>query len=101
MILVTQTRRCSLIAKKHILLVDDHELVRKRIRSVVEERFAVCGEGSNGQEAVARTIELKPDLEILDVAMPVLNGIEAGRRIRRIASDTNILLLSEHECFTA
>ncbi len=83
--------------KKSILLVDDHELVRKGLRSVIDGPFAICGEGSNGQEAVEKSIELKPDLIVLDISMPVMNGIEAARQIRRVAPETKIVLLSIHD----
>lgn len=59
--------------------------------------FTICGEGSNGREAVAQAITLEPDLIILDVSMPILNGIEAARQIRRVVPATKILLLSMHD----
>jgi DNA-binding NarL/FixJ family response regulator len=71
--------------KTRILLVDDHELVRRGIRSLLEaeEDFEVCAEASNGRVAVDLAQELKPDVVVMDIALPGLNGIEATRRIRK------------------
>jgi DNA-binding NarL/FixJ family response regulator len=80
--------------KNRILLVDDHAVVRMGIRALLRPHFTICGEGCTGDEAIAKTIELKPDLVILDVTMPIMNGLEAARRIRALAPATKILLLS-------
>lgn len=65
---------------KRILIVDDGEEVRQVMRAVLEARtsYEICGEASNGAEAVQKTLELKPDLLLLDVAMPLLNGVEVA-----------------------
>jgi DNA-binding NarL/FixJ family response regulator len=84
--ILTQMRR--------ILLVDDHEPFRKGIRSIIEGHYIVCAEACNGQEGVARAIELKPDLVVLDISMPTMGGFEAARRIRSAAPSTKILMLS-------
>jgi NarL family two-component system response regulator LiaR len=65
---------------KRILIVDDGEEVRQVIRAVFEARtdYEICGEASNGAEAVEKALELKPDLLLLDVAMPMLNGVEVA-----------------------
>jgi DNA-binding NarL/FixJ family response regulator len=65
---------------KRILIVDDGEEVRQVMRAVFEARtnYQICGEASNGAEAVEKALELKPDLLLLDVAMPMLNGIEVA-----------------------
>jgi len=72
-----------------ILIADDHDLIRRGIKTVVESRkgWEVCGEAITGTRAVAKAQELKPDVAILDISMPELNGIEAAKRIRK-ASDT-------------
>ena len=82
-----------------ILIVDDHETVRKGVRTILESRkdVEVCGEASNGQEAVEKTFQLKPDLIILDVTMPVFGGFEAARRIKATLPKIPILMLSMHE----
>jgi DNA-binding NarL/FixJ family response regulator len=82
-----------------ILLADDHELIRKGLRAIIEgnKDWLICGEATNGQEAIERTIELQPDLIILDVTMPVLNGLQAARQIRELAPATKILMLSMHD----
>jgi two-component system, NarL family, nitrate/nitrite response regulator NarL len=82
-----------------ILIVDDHELVRRGIAALLLSRNGVelCGEASNGEEALQKAAELRPDLIILDVTMPVLNGLEAARRIREFLPSVPILMLSMHD----
>jgi two-component system nitrate/nitrite response regulator NarL len=82
-----------------ILIVDDHELVRRGIAALLLSRNSVelCGEASNGEEAIQKAAELRPDLIILDVTMPVLNGLEAARRIREFLPSVPILMLSMHD----
>jgi PleD family two-component response regulator len=76
-------------SRYRILLVDDHELVRKGLRSLLDEDWEICGEAANGAEAVGKVRELKPDLVLLDLGMPVMGGTEAARAIRSIAPETN------------
>ena len=85
--------------KLRILIVDDHALVRKGVASLVQERnsLEICGEAANGEEGVQKAIELRPDFIILDVTMPVLNGLEAARRIRAHFAAAPILMLSMHD----
>jgi CheY-like chemotaxis protein len=78
-----------------ILLADDNYRVRPMLSKIISEadpRWEVCAEVANGQEAVDRTAELKPDLVVLDFAMPVLDGISAGRRIREMLPHVPVLL---------
>ena len=84
---------------KRILIADDHETVRKGVRSILESRKDIgkCYEASNGEEAVHDALELKPDLIILDLSMPVLDGLGAGKQIRKLLPDIPILMLSMHE----
>lgn len=78
-----------------ILLVDDLCGVRTMFRSLLEKHsFSVCGEASNGKEAVEKVRKLNPDIVLLDICMPVMNGIEAAHEIRRIAPATRIVFLS-------
>jgi two-component system response regulator NreC len=81
-----------------ILLADDHTLVRQGLRKVLEERpdWEVVAEAGDGREAVRQAERIKPDVAILDVAMPLLNGIEATRQIVRRVPSTRILVLSMH-----
>jgi DNA-binding NarL/FixJ family response regulator len=82
-----------------ILVADDHESVRKGVCAILSSRLdiEVCGEASNGQEAIDKARELRPDLIILDITMPVLGGLEAARIIGHTFPDLPILLLSMHE----
>jgi PAS domain S-box-containing protein len=82
-----------------ILIVDDHELVRSGVRSVLAGRrdFQVCGEAVDGQDAVEKARELSPDVIVMDVSMPKLNGLDATREIQRILPQTAVLVLSQHD----
>lgn len=78
-----------------ILIADDHEMVRRGIRSLLELQDDIeVSEASNGNEAVEMTVELKPDLVILDISMPLLDGLSAAREIRKAAPRTAILILT-------
>jgi DNA-binding NarL/FixJ family response regulator len=81
-----------------ILIADDHDLVRRGIRALIESRpeWIVCDEVRSGREAVAKTEELKPDIVVLDISMPELNGLEAARRIGKVSPGSEILFLSMH-----
>jgi DNA-binding NarL/FixJ family response regulator len=80
------------------LLVDDHESVRVGVTAILSSRpdIQICGEASNGKEAVEKARELKPDLIILDVTMPVLDGINSAKEIRKFMPDVPILFFSMH-----
>src|SRR5579862_8925338 len=79
-----------------ILVADDHDVMRLGIRALLASRdgWEVCGDARTGQEAVSKSEELKPDIVILDVNMPELNGIEAARRIRETLPATELLIIS-------
>ena len=81
-----------------VLLADDHTLIRAGLRLVVEQRpeFAVVGEAADGRQAVALAQSLKPDVVVMDIGMPGLNGIEACRQIRESLPDTQVVMLSMH-----
>lgn len=82
-----------------ILLADDHNVVRKGLRGILEEYddLQVCGEASNGRETVELALELKPDIVVLDLTMPELNGIEATRLIKKSLPESEILIFTMHE----
>ena len=81
-----------------ILIADDHEVVRQGVRAVLEQQpgWLVCGEAITGREAVAKAIELRPDVVVLDVSMPELNGLEATRQIRQVLP-AKVLILTVHD----
>ena len=79
-----------------ILLADDHTIVRQGLSRLLEEQpdLKVVGEAVNGNDAVEQAMALKPDIVIMDIAMPRMNGIEAAKRIRKHLPETKILILS-------
>lgn len=81
-----------------IVLADDHTILRNGLRAVLERQpdFAVVGEAGNGREAIEVVQRERPDVVILDVAMPILNGIEAARRISAEHPKTAVMILSMH-----
>jgi len=90
------------LAKKDeltVLIADDHPLVREALHRAldVEEDMKVVAEASDGEEAVKLASELKPDVVVMDIVMPKVNGIEATRKIKEIAPDTAILILTAYD----
>src|SRR6476659_301852 len=81
-----------------ILLVDDHAVVRRGVRSLLEsqEGWEVCGEATNGRDAVEQSRRLRPDVVAMDLSLPGLNGVEATRQILKDAPETEILVLTMH-----
>ncbi len=85
--------------KTRILLVDDHELVRRGLRAILELHpdFEVVGEASNGRKAIDLATKLQPDIVVMDIGMPELNGFEATRQVLEKAPKAEVLVLSMHE----
>lgn len=81
-----------------VLLADDHTLIRAGLRRVAEAQpdITVVGEAENGRQAVSMSGSLKPDVVVMDIGMPSLNGIEASRQIQAAQPDTHIVMLSMH-----
>lgn len=80
-----------------ILLVDDHAMLRDGLKSFLQSQgCAVVGEASNGQEAVSLAQELRPDVAVVDLCMPLLNGVDAAQAIRQVAPDTKTIVLTQH-----
>jgi DNA-binding NarL/FixJ family response regulator len=78
-----------------ILIVDDHDVVRTTVRELLRwHEVDVCGEAKDGKEAVDKVRELNPDVVLLDVNMPVMNGMQAALEIRRISPGTKILFMT-------
>ena len=84
------------MSRLRILLADDHTLMRQGLRKIIEEHddWEVVGEAGTGRDAVQQALEIRPDIVVLDIAMPQLNGIEATRQISRRAPDIRVLILS-------
>jgi DNA-binding NarL/FixJ family response regulator len=81
-----------------VVLADDHALVRQSLKSLLErEGFQIVAEASDGQEAVRRVESLKPDIAVMDISMPVLNGVEAARQINLSSPKAKTILLTQHD----
>lgn len=84
---------------RRILIADDHQIVREGVRALVERQpgWEICGEAANGRDAVALALELQPEIVIVDIGMPELNGLEAARQITRALPKTEVLIFSGQE----
>lgn len=81
-----------------VVLADDHILVRQSLKSLLErEGFKVVAEASDGQEALRQVQSHRPDIAVIDISMPVLNGLDAAREIVRLAPKTKTILLTQHD----
>jgi len=85
-----------------ILVADDHHVVRAGLRALLESKtgWQVCAEASNGREAVDKAVKFKPHVAVIDIAMPLLNGVEATRQIRKLSPNTEVLILTMHDSDT-
>jgi len=82
-----------------ILVADDHEVVRQGIRMILEARpdWEICGEAENGQEAIRLASELRPDVIIMDITMPVMSGLDAARELSKLQLPSRVLIFTMHE----
>ena len=82
-----------------VLLADDHEVLRRGLRQIIEDQpgWTVCGEAGTGREAVDLAAQEKPDIAVVDISMPELNGLEATRQIRKASPRTEVLVFTMHE----
>jgi DNA-binding NarL/FixJ family response regulator len=87
------------MVRLRIFLADDHEIVRYGLRNLLESQFgwSVIGEAADGQQAIDQVLKLAPDVTLLDIGMPHVNGLDAAREILAKGSHTKILILSVHE----
>ena len=94
--LVINTSKKRKLAKVRVLLVDDHQMFREGIKSVINSRedLMVIGEASNGVEAIDKTLDLKPQVVVMDINMPVMNGIKASKKIKELNKEVKILMLT-------
>jgi len=88
----------KIVKPLRILVADDHQLFRNGVKALLQSHagWEICGEASTGLEAVEQAEELLPDIAILDISMPDLNGADAARRIRMASKNTEVLILSVH-----
>jgi DNA-binding NarL/FixJ family response regulator len=87
------------MAKTRVLVADDHAMIRKGLISILRphEEFEIVGEAAEGNEAVEKALQSRPDVVVLDLSMPRLNGLEATRRIHKALPGTRILVLTMHD----
>ncbi|HTZ90044.1 MAG TPA: response regulator transcription factor [Alloacidobacterium sp.] len=85
------------MAKVRVLLADDHEEILARVRTALGEEFEVVGAVKNGRDAVIEVQRLDPDVLVIDISMPVLNGLQAASRVRSTNPRTKIVFFTVHE----
>ena len=81
---------------KTVLIIDDNAHIRRSLRWIIEQEleWQICGEASNGAEGVAAALQLRPDIAILDLSMPVMNGIEAARMLKQSMPEVHLLMFT-------
>jgi DNA-binding NarL/FixJ family response regulator len=89
----------TIMASLRVLVVDDHESVRKGVCAILASRpeLEICGEATDGREAIAKASELHPEVVVMDVSMPGMDGISAAREILKSQPETRIIILSMHD----
>jgi len=85
--------------KNRIMIVDDHEIVRRGLRNLIAENpaWTVCGEAEDGERAIRKIVQLCPDIVILDISLPLMNGFEVASEMRRLVPAVKIVFFSMHE----
>ena len=80
----------------NILIVDDNPVIRRSLRTVLQQQpeWTVCGEAENGREGIDKAVQLQPDLVVIDLIMPVMNGIEATRALKRLLPATPLVMFT-------
>lgn len=98
MLMATTTVHGSPQPRVRVLVADDHEVMRLGIRNLLEVKpgWSVCAEASNGQEAVEKTLQFRPDVIIMDITMPVMNGLDAASQITKREPTIPVILFSLH-----
>jgi DNA-binding NarL/FixJ family response regulator len=81
---------------KRILIVDDSPIIRRSLRTVLERQreWGVCGEAGNGREGIDKVLQLNPDLVVIDLVMPVMNGIQASRALKKLVPATPLVMFT-------
>jgi DNA-binding NarL/FixJ family response regulator len=89
----------SLQVPKRILIVDDSAVIREALRELLEEQngWEVCGEAANGREGIDKAQQLEPDVIVLDLSMPVMNGLEAARELTRLLPSVPLLMWTDFQ----
>jgi two-component system response regulator NreC len=88
----------SRMAATSVLLADDHALVRQGLKAILEkEGFQVVGEAADGQDTLRLALQTQPDVAVIDISMPILNGIDVAREIRKCSPKTKVILLTQHD----
>jgi DNA-binding NarL/FixJ family response regulator len=85
------------LSKIRVLLADDHESILARVRALLDEEFDIVGTANNGRDAVAEALRLDPDVVVIDIAMPILDGLQAASRLQSSKSRAKIVFLTVHE----
>jgi len=95
---MAQGTRMPVLNTLRILIADDHEIVRKGLKTLLASGsgWVICAEAGTGREAVALAAQYRPDVVVMDIAMPELNGLEATRKIRKMLPKTQVVILSVH-----
>ena len=92
LIMTSRTKHC----RPRILVAEDDDVMRYTVKRIIEQHYDVIGEAADGQAVLELAEELRPDVIVLDISMPVLNGFEAARRIRERMPDARIVMVSSH-----